>query len=398
MQENSKLGAVEGIRGLACFVVVISHMSLTFYPLMHNFGDSVLSPTLNKIEYYTYHSPFGFIFSGSMAVSVFFVLSGYILSHVCLKREYTKARFLKSVVKRYPRLMLPSLVSCILFFMCLSLFSVDISNVPFWISRYSDIDLNISDALFDGLLGAFYGEGSTYNWVLWTMEVELIGSFLIFFICFVCNRLGFYSSAFVSFVVVISSVFAVLLFGESPAVGLGYISFIFGYFIYTCGKKLGDRYSFVILFLGLYLAGAHNYSDSYLWLGVFLGKSIYVLCNFTAGLLIVYAVIMNSKLSALFSRRLFVWMGTVSFSVYLLHLLFLYFVAVPFHNLFLALKFDYGMSVVFSVVLMLIPLYLSASMYYGVIDKASVWFSSLVSDKLSVLWSGVYLHSFKLFK
>jgi hypothetical protein len=39
---TNKINAAESIRGLACLAVVLSHLSLTFFPQMHHFDLSVV--------------------------------------------------------------------------------------------------------------------------------------------------------------------------------------------------------------------------------------------------------------------------------------------------------------------------------------------------------------------
>ena len=65
----SKINSAESIRGLACMAVVLSHLSLTFVPFLHNYEQSLSSG--NSLIDWLYHSPFGFLFSGTGAVFVF---------------------------------------------------------------------------------------------------------------------------------------------------------------------------------------------------------------------------------------------------------------------------------------------------------------------------------------
>ena len=74
---TNKINAAESIRGLACLAVVLSHLSLTFFPQMHHFDLSVVPqyPFFDQL----YHSPFAFFYSGTGAVFFFFVLSAIIV-------------------------------------------------------------------------------------------------------------------------------------------------------------------------------------------------------------------------------------------------------------------------------------------------------------------------------
>ena len=110
--EQPKLLAVESIRGLACFMVLLSHLSLMFFPYLHAFSGKA-SPITNPIQSFIHDSPLGFFYSGTSAVFIFFVLSGYILTKVAI-RSGDSGKIISMTAKRYPRLMVPALASCVL--------------------------------------------------------------------------------------------------------------------------------------------------------------------------------------------------------------------------------------------------------------------------------------------
>ena len=130
------------------------------------------------------NSPFTFFFSGLSAVYIFFALSGYILTAVALKPGRQLLRILSMSLKRYPRLMIPALVSCILAIILLGL--GDISH-PALSGPFKDVrnfDYTFGGAVFSGAIDSFVLSGrSLYNPVLWTMKIELIGSFLVYVLC-----------------------------------------------------------------------------------------------------------------------------------------------------------------------------------------------------------------------
>lgn len=108
----SKINAAESIRGLACMAVVFSHLSLTFYPYLHNFEKVKTSGSV-FIDW-LHHSPLGFLYSGTGAVFVFFVLSGFVLSYAILSKDNAVIKIKSMTLKRYPRLAFPAGVSCVL--------------------------------------------------------------------------------------------------------------------------------------------------------------------------------------------------------------------------------------------------------------------------------------------
>lgn len=65
--------AAEGLRGIACIIVVLSHLSLTFFPQLHNYFSQENFPSSDFLAS-MHNSPFLFFISGTGAVYIFFIL------------------------------------------------------------------------------------------------------------------------------------------------------------------------------------------------------------------------------------------------------------------------------------------------------------------------------------
>lgn len=104
-------------------MVLLSHLILTFFPYMHvAVNETGLHE--NKIQTLIYNSPFGFFYSGKAAVFIFFVLSGFILTKVCLREGNSPIKIFSMSIKRYPRLMIPVLASCLIAYASFYLFDI----------------------------------------------------------------------------------------------------------------------------------------------------------------------------------------------------------------------------------------------------------------------------------
>ncbi|WP_268237283.1 acyltransferase family protein [Franconibacter daqui] len=179
-----KLLHVDGLRGVACLMVVLSHLALIFYPGLHD-------PTLinnNSIINFIFNSPLPFIYSGTAAVYIFFTLSGYILTHAFLSGGDMLNNATTMTTKRYFRLAIPATASCIFCWLVLSNETPGRELLSAWIQSYTVASPSFLNALYSGAVSAFFGDGSAYNPVLWTMKIELLGSFLTYFICLVLIR------------------------------------------------------------------------------------------------------------------------------------------------------------------------------------------------------------------
>ncbi len=369
----SKVKSVEGIRGIACFMVVLSHLSLTFFPYLHAFtGEAGVD---NPIQGWIYNSPFGFIYSGTSAVYIFFVLSGYILTYVALKGDVHKIIVMS--VKRYPRLMIPAVVSCI-FAYILFHFSVEKSILTKWISNYGSFDYSFINAIYSGIIESFLRGKSQYNPVLWTMKIELVGSFIVFIMCFLRHK---YSTIRIDLSIIMVIFFLTAFKILSASLGMGLTAFTVGYLFYLYGKNTNFLISISLFVFGLYLAGSHNGSLSYSALVSVLGQKTYSLGNFLSGIIIVYSVIFNSHLNTFFSKKLFVFMGKVSFSVYLIHLPIISTLGVVFFNLFYE-YFSYENSAILASIFTIFSIYVISIFYYRYVDYKGMVFSNKIQSYL----------------
>jgi len=376
-----KLKAIEGIRGVACFMVVLSHLSLTFFPHLHAFSGK--AGIENSVQGFIHNSPFGFIYSGTSAVYIFFVLSGYILTYVALKGNVHK--LIAMSLKRYPRLMIPAVVSCILAFLCFNYFTIDKSALTDWINGYGSLDYSLLGAIYSGTVESFLVGKSSYNPVLWTMKIELIGSFIVFVMCLIRYKK---TTVYIELLFIFTVIFLVGVKLLSAKLGLGIIAFIVGHLFYFYGKDIQSKFSIPLLIFGLYLAGIHNDSLSYSALTSIFGLYSYSLGNFSSGVIIVYSIIFSVNLNAFFSKKIFVFMGKVSFSVYLIHLLVISTLGVFLFN-FIYEYFSYEVSAISSSVITILSTYIISIFYFNYVDQtgmiASTKFQRVTQDSASHL-------------
>lgn len=362
----SKINSAESIRGLACLAVIISHLILTFFPGLH-----YLNPEDKHLPNYNvfttiFNSPFTFFYAGSAAVYIFFVLSGFVLSYAILKNSKDINRKIASMtIKRYPRLAIPALVSCLLIWAAFHL-NIDTSTTTYWISRMGNTNGSIFYVIYDTLINAFIFGRSEYNWVLWTMMSELLGSIVIFALLYIKTN-------FKNLIFFLSSmVFLIGSFGLSTQLGFGVFCFLFGMFMFLYGFKINNYLAIPMLILGLYFAGAHNESSSYFIFNKFLGDYTHSLLSVASGPLVVYSILMNNILSNSLDKKSIVYLGKLSFSLYLLHMLMIYIVGMPIFNYMNSSNFNYMNSAIFASIAVIITSLISSILYSRYIDDLSI--------------------------
>jgi peptidoglycan/LPS O-acetylase OafA/YrhL len=112
MRNNThRIRSLDGMRGIAAVSVAIFHFLCAFAPQA--------LPEFDRNPWPLSDTPLAILYNGGFAVSVFFVLSGYVIS-VSAKSSDTSlfARFLD----RYSRLALPALASVLLTWSLLKLY------------------------------------------------------------------------------------------------------------------------------------------------------------------------------------------------------------------------------------------------------------------------------------
>lgn len=360
----NKINSAESLRGLACMVVVFSHLFGVFYPQLHNFAASNM-PKFELAEV-IHNSPFAFFYSGTGAVFVFFALSGYVLTLSSLKAKNKKLKLKESLIKRYPRLAIPALFSCLLMWLVLHI-DVDLSKTSEWFQGFKITPI-FFDALYSGTIDSFLFGASNYNPVLWTMQIELFGSLIIFFACF------FQEKKIIKYIFIILSV--VLAAKTSLITLLGIMSFILGHFLYFSKEKPPEFINIFFLIFGLYLCGVHNTSASYSIFESILGSRTYNVLNFLGGLLIVLATIKSNIINNLLDKNILTHLGKLSFSIYLVHIPLIYLIGIPVFNYALQSNLNFITASAICAIIVIIVTFIFAEIYSRIFDDFSINFSN----------------------
>ncbi len=254
-----------------------------------------------------------FVSDGHLAVIIFFVISGLALSIKNLNKENRKLELAAS--SRYFRLAIPvfftSLIAYILFKLGLMFNSAvaALSESPVhWLGGFYRFELTIFEVIKFSLRDVFLPGGPDFvNPILWTMNYELLRSFVIY------AYLGIFRSAGkVQWPIVI--ILTVMLFLSKPLLSC----FFIGYMIAEITKsvninsflnKIKSRYRemfFGMIFLtsavlSAYVRGSDRWS-----------------CLFGAG--IVVSICFSVKLKCFFSNSASRFLGGISFPLYLIQI------------------------------------------------------------------------------
>jgi peptidoglycan/LPS O-acetylase OafA/YrhL len=181
---QSRQKHLDSLRGVAAVIVVISHFFTVFYPYTV-FGAQGTYAQKAFWEDLFFYPPFGMAIAGYFAVSIFFILSGYVLSYAFLGEKGVKVNIVAATVKRPFRLgglVLASVIAgaslwCGRFFFNGTV--ATITGAAPWFSSFWNGEFSLHDFIRNAFCSLF-SSGITYNPPLWTIKLELYGSFLVF--------------------------------------------------------------------------------------------------------------------------------------------------------------------------------------------------------------------------
>jgi peptidoglycan/LPS O-acetylase OafA/YrhL len=321
----SKVAYLDGIRGVAAFLVFFHHFLLAFFPAFYSFD--IHASNLNGWDVRYGQSIFSVLSNGHFFVCIFFVLSGFVLS-----RKYFQSNDLLVVSsgahRRFLRLYIPVASTIIISYLMLvaGLFH----NGPVSTMRHSEWwfapQWVIPQPLFQlwvclKYTALFLGD-STFDTSLWTMSIEFFGSMFVF------GFLAFTHNTHRKLLILVLILFY-FKFTEQPNMA----NFVFGISLNYL-EQLAPRLSkhllsiavLVLITGGLFLG---SYPSSNYHGGTVFEKFSPFLLRYTrwyhsiGAFCVVSAVVISPLLQKLCSLRLFRFLGYISFSLYLLHPLIL---------------------------------------------------------------------------
>jgi peptidoglycan/LPS O-acetylase OafA/YrhL len=317
-ESPGRVVALDGLRGAAALIVVVFHYLCLLHPGL--VPDMTATPALIA------DTPLGLLWNGPFAVSIFFVLSGFVIAAAADRRRDILTA---NLVTRYLRLALPVLASVFMAWVLLSLFPTATASLREAVPEPSRW-LNYTHqgaippfhvAIYDGLVGNFLRGGSDFNNVLWTMQIELVGSVGLFMLYWLIpGRLRLVTLGLAGVVIV--------LFLRDA-----YVAFVVGAYLYEAAKagllvKLPAFLPPVALVVGV-LVGAPGQGTWARWGLMDLPGKLTAgnpggLVPIGAATLFVYAALTLPAFARLLGRRLLQWLGRISFSLYLVHVPLLY--------------------------------------------------------------------------
>jgi peptidoglycan/LPS O-acetylase OafA/YrhL len=324
----NKIKSLEGLRGIAAIMVLISHMRLSAFFMQFDY----LKLLIVKLDAGTFFESIcwnllDLVIDGHLAVWIFWCMSSYVLSirFFDTDKNYDKL-IINYLSKRYIRLLIPIFASVMLAYLLHHfglMYNLQLATIyqntynEWWLSSFYTYDANFLFALYSSTFETFfqYNMTTSYNPSLWTIHPEFFGSLFTFAIFGVLRhnkkRYLFYF---------------ILLFLALKLESYWLVSFIFGHILCDANHsntritgKLKSKYFKTKLFKIISLWAiifTIIYSHSLLRKTQIPQEAH----NLIRSIFVVYVCLKNKFLVKLFSSKFPMFLGKISFSLYLIHI------------------------------------------------------------------------------
>lgn len=305
--EKGRIHFLDGLRGWGALSVLLCHAFVDVFPIDEASGN-LLSQT--------------FLFNGTFAVWIFFIVSGFSLSiHFCETREGTNLK--RMFVGRYFRLAVPILVVSLL--VCVA---SNLGLIPYVEQRQGRLQEfliaapSVGEAINFSLYGVFFDYKPSQTLVppLWTMVYEMWGSFLILGLLAMIGELD---KRFVLYAILCYVTYNIHPIYTAFLVGL-LLAELQASRLLLKHEAMVNRVSTVlfsgILILAIFLPGrdTNNYPGFFLTV-----STAFVTC-----------VLLNKGLTGFFSNTVSRFLGTISFPLYLIQAPVFFLVTLNLYNSF----------------------------------------------------------------
>jgi peptidoglycan/LPS O-acetylase OafA/YrhL len=304
---------LDGVRGVAAFLVIFYHFRNAFFDKTENSSGFVF--LWQQLDL--------FFLKAEFSVQLFFVLSGFVLAYNSFYRE----NFLKKQwIKRYYRLVMPVFISSLIYFFliksgALGFDALSKIHTNSWIEMHWQMEFTLPQFF----IRFFYSFLLFFDWQfiwninssLWTIPVELFWSYILFahFAVMKFIKKKWMKNIFLAGAILFLIRF-VEITGENYAV------------LFLAGALMALNFDFLRQFFSqsyrryLLLATAIGYTivvENGWWLAE--SYSYPFRWGFFAAMIYILLALVSQKIQEIFSLPFVQWLGRISFALYLLHLL-----------------------------------------------------------------------------
>lgn len=338
--KQKRIEWIDGLKGLACIFIIFHHFLMGYYPAAYS-GDYAYSHMASGADVAFAQSPLAFFTIGDFWVSIFCLISGFIIANQVWKMTEDK-QFSKALLKRYPRLMLPVLCISIFVFIMLQVGLFYNSQAAAltrseWLDMFYHDKSGVIELLTDSLIDDwFVGMRLIYSNAFWMLKDLFMGSFVAYILAAMGKekkKRMFVVYLFVSLIYLsINSRMADFALGVLAAFLFAQLGQIFGP---VKEKEKSNNRSWPVIMIGIlllvigFLLGAYPVecipTNGYRYLlpiqNFLYGRlTPYLFYHKLAAFSLVLGIGMLSQVQKILGSKVCCFLGKISYAVYLIHI------------------------------------------------------------------------------
>lgn len=354
---------LDGLKGLACFGVMLSHLYLALsWNSSNQFQVGQLITTMSKV--------FRFLINGNFQVFVFLILSGFFFS----KLTEDRVKLCSRIVRRYFRLSLPVCAVCICVYLInkYSLFyNIAMGDLTgnSWLTGFFRTSYTVKGIIKSAFLNIWFFNDSSFNGPFWMLTPLMVGTLIAILLTLLMqySNHSYFVFLFISALVLLSGqlyIFAVLLgvfVARLPE------TFRFKKMQINLMKNWINILAFLIGFICA--EGIPIYVFNYIGAPAILLPEAYWNC--LGAILIIYSILHLQIPQKVLSCKLFNALGKIAFSMYLIHwpviCSFSAYIFIKFWNTTKNFNISFGCTAILSIFVIVALSFL----FYYIIEKST---------------------------
>jgi peptidoglycan/LPS O-acetylase OafA/YrhL len=388
--EKKRITWIDGLKGAASLFVVFHHFIMGYYPAAYQ-GAAAMTHLSGNLEINFAQSPLAFFTIGDLWVSVFCLVSGFVISYQVFHMTQT-GQFSKSLLKRYPRLMLPVFaLSAIVYVMLhLNLFwngQAAMLSGSEWLAQFYQNKTTISDLLFSSIADTWIvGMATLYSNAFWMLADLFAGSFMAYILAAMGRGMnGRILYVYIGVALVYLSTNSRLT-NFALGVLIAYIIERFGERIQihkNIGVMVGGIMIITSVILGAYPVGCEP-TNAYRFLNHLPDRlnPVYFY-HMLAAALLVMGIYLFRPLAKLLSSRPFLFLGKISYSIYIIHIPVLFSLSAWLLTRLMAMTHHYNRSAGLVFIISMLVIVSLAWVFYQLVEKNSSKLIQWGVDKLT---------------
>lgn len=332
--KKERIKFLDGLKGFACLGVFTHHFFLSFFPASY-FGTEAAVMTASGFDASLSVEPYSFFVNGNFWVCLFLVISAFLLSNKIfqLKNKSAFDTLSETLLKRYLRLMIPAALIGIFSYFLTDLLTLTDLN---YLGKINT--LSFPSFLYHAVVHMWIFVDSSVQGPFWMLHYLLFGSYLAILIALATPLKNRWTPLIHLFLTAALGILNHYYVGIVLGVMICYLyhcrtslhnTFNNGFFnkitiLLTQNRSLRGAVGILLLLAGLFLGAYPSYvkpDNIYRIFNAyaFRDPDAYELIHSIAAACLLASFFLLKELAGFFSTKPFLFLGKISFSIYLVH-------------------------------------------------------------------------------